>query len=106
MSTLTTRLALVKETTTENYSVATVNSNSDKVDAAVGFEQCTSSTRPSAPYNGKAIWESDTGSALYSNGSAPASGSWKYLWTPHGPVVVGAVGVTAPLRGQTTSTIA
>jgi hypothetical protein len=106
MSTETARIALVKETTAENYSVATVNSNSDKIDAAVGFEQVTSSTRPSAPYNGKAIQESDTGAALYSNGSSPASGSWKYLWTPHGPVIVGAVGTAAPLRGRTTSTLA
>lgn len=106
MSTTTTRLGLVKETTAENYSVATVNNNSDKVDAAAGFEACTSSTRPSAPFNGKGIRETDTGSMLYSNGSSPASGSWKYLWTPDGPVIVGATGTTAPLRGQTTSTLA
>jgi len=106
MSSLTTRLGLVKETTTEYYSVGTVNDNSDKVDAAVGFEACTSSTRPSAPYNGKGIRESDTGSLLYSNGSSPASGSWKYVWTADGPVIVGAVGTTAPLRGRTTSTLA
>lgn len=106
MSTTTTRLGLVKETTTENYSVATVNNNSDKVDAAVGFEACTSSTRPSAPFNGKGIRETDTGSVLYSNGSSPASGSWKYMWTPDGPVIVGAVGTAAPLRGRTTSTLA
>jgi hypothetical protein len=105
MSTTTTRLGLVKETTAENYSVGTVNANSDKVDAAVGFEQVTSSTRPSAPFNGKGIRETDTGSVLYSNGGAPASGSWKYLWTPEGPVIVGAVGSTAPLRGETTSTL-
>lgn len=106
MSTLTPRLGLVKEISSENYSVNTVNNNSDKVDAAVGFEECTSSTRPSAPYNGKGIRESDTGSLLYSNGSSPASGSWKYIWNPDGPVIVGAVGSTAPLRGRTTSTIA
>jgi hypothetical protein len=106
MSTTTARLGLVKETTSENYSVGTVNNNSDKIDGAVGFEECTSSTRPSAPFNGKAAWESDTGSAIFSNGSSPASGSWKYLWTPHGPVIVGAVGTAAPLRGQTTSTLA
>ncbi|ANZ35262.1 hypothetical protein BBK82_03405 [Lentzea guizhouensis] len=102
MSTLTTRLQLVKETNAENYSVGTVNNNSDKIDAAVGFEECTSSTRPSSPYNGKGIRESDTGSVLLSNGTVPASGSWKYLWSADGPVIVGAVGASAPLRGQTT----
>lgn len=106
MSTATARLGLVKEVDAENYSVTTVNNNSDKVDAAVGFEVCTAATRPSAPYNGKGIRESDTSSLLYSNGSLPASGSWKYIWTPDGPVVVGAVGTAAPLRGQTTSTLA
>lgn len=106
MSTTTTRIALTKPAGSENYSIVVFNNNSDLLDSAVGFEPVTSTTRPSAPYDGKGIRETDTGSVLYSNGSAPASGSWKYLWCPDGPVVVGAVGTTAPLRGQTTSTIA
>jgi hypothetical protein len=106
MSSSTARILLVKETTLENYNVTTVNNDSDKIDAAVGFEECTNSTRPSAPYNGKGIRESDTGSVLLSNGSSPASGSWIGVWASSGPVVVGAVGTAAPLRGQTTSTIA
>lgn len=106
MSTTTTRIALVKETDAENYSVETVNANSDKIDSAVGLLECTSTTRPSAPYNGQAIRESDTGSVLYSNGSAPASGSWNNIFAASGPVIVGATGSAAPLRIQTTSTIA
>lgn len=106
MSTTTTRIELVKETESENYSVVTVNNNSDRIDAAVGFEACTSSTRPSTIYNGKGIRETDTGRVLVSNGTAPASGSWAtQLWTPNGPVIVGAVGVNAPLRAETTSTL-
>lgn len=107
MSTLTTRLGLVKPAGPEYFSVGTDNDNNDKIDAAVGFEECTSSTRPSSPYNGKGIYETDTGAVLFSNGSAPASGSWKYLWTASGPIVVGVTGATlAPLRVRTTSTIA
>lgn len=51
--------------------------NWDKIDAAVGFQACTSTTRPSAPYPGKAITETDTTYRTYfSNGTSPASGSW------------------------------
>lgn len=106
MSTTTTRLALVKEIGAENYSVVTVNNNLDKVDAAVGWTACTSSTRPAAPYNGQGIRETDTGSYYVSNGTIPASGSWRPIFGVDGPVIVGAVGASAPLRVQTTSTIA
>lgn len=56
--------------------------NWDKVDAAVGFQIVTSSTRPSSPYSGKPIAESDTGKLYYSNGSAPASASWVEIPQP------------------------
>jgi hypothetical protein len=105
MSSTTARIGLVKEVGSENYSVVTVDNNLDLVDAAAGFQACTSSTRPSAPYNGKGIRETDTGSYYISNGSAPASGSWRPIWGVDGPVIVGAVGASAPLRGETTSTI-
>ncbi|MFC5053640.1 hypothetical protein [Saccharothrix xinjiangensis] len=93
------------ETAEENYSVETVNNNSIKVDTAVGFEAVTSSTRPSAPYNGKPIRETDTGSVYFSNGSSPASGSWVPIVVASGPVLVGNVGASAPLRIHTTSTL-
>ncbi|MGW2550715.1 hypothetical protein [Streptomyces sp. NPDC001635] len=50
--------------------------NWDRVDLAAGFQPCTSSTRPSTPYSGKPIFETDTGRSFYSNGTAPASASW------------------------------
>jgi hypothetical protein len=54
-----------------------LNNNWDKVDSAAGFQIVTSGTRPAAPYAGKAIAESDTAYRTYfSNGTAPASGSW------------------------------
>jgi hypothetical protein len=54
-----------------------LNQNADKLDLAAGFQAVTSTTRPSTPFSGKAIFETDTSNRSYfSNGSAPASGSW------------------------------
>ncbi|MGW3821792.1 hypothetical protein ACWEAF_05655 [Streptomyces sp. NPDC005071] len=59
-----------------------LNQNADRIDLAVGYQVVTSTTRPSTPYSGKAITESDTGyRAYFSNGSAPASGSWVQIPT-------------------------
>lgn len=59
-----------------------LNQNADKIDLGVGFQVVTSTTRPSTPFSGKAIAESDTGyRAYFSNGSAPASGSWIHIPT-------------------------
>lgn len=54
-----------------------IGQNWDRVDAAVGYQSCTSSTRPSSPYSGKPIMETDTSYRTYfSNGTSPASASW------------------------------
>jgi hypothetical protein len=54
-----------------------IGQNLDKIDAAVGFQVVTSGTRPSSPYSGKGIAESDTSYRTYfSNGTSPASASW------------------------------
>lgn len=76
----TTRLALYKSKSDGselvNYS-QDLGQNWDKVDAAAGFQVVTSSTRPSSPYSGKPIMESDTSYRTYfSNGTSPASASW------------------------------
>jgi hypothetical protein len=105
MSTNTARAALVKPATSEFYDVTIFNSNADKIDNLLGFTPATSSTRPSTPINGQGVLESDTGSAIVSNGSSPASASWNYLHGTGGPTTVGATGATAALRIQTTSTI-
>lgn len=80
----TTRLALYKSKSDGselvNYPLD-LGGNWDKVDLAVGFQAVTSTTRPSAPYSGKPIRETDTGRMYVSNGSAPASGSWLELAT-------------------------
>lgn len=59
--TTTPRLALTKDSNTELYSVERVNANADKIDANIGVIMCTSSTRPSTPYDGMQIYEKDTG---------------------------------------------
>lgn len=76
----TTRLALYKSKSDGselvNYS-QDIGQNLDKIDTAVGYQSCTSSTRPSSPYSGKPIFETDTSYRTYfSNGTSPASASW------------------------------
>lgn len=45
----------------EVLDVDRLNNNFDAIDAAVGARVVTSGTRPASPYNGQAIYESDTG---------------------------------------------
>lgn len=76
----TTRLGLYKSLSDGSELVdysQDIGQNLDKLDAAVGFQVVTSSTRPSSPYSGKGIAESDTSYRTYfSNGTSPASASW------------------------------
>lgn len=76
----TTRLGLYKSLSDGselvNYT-QDIGQNLDKLDAAAGFQVVTSGTRPSSPYSGKGIAESDTAYRTYfSNGTSPASASW------------------------------
>ena len=76
----TTRLGLYKSKSDGselvNYT-QDIGQNLDKIDAAVGFQACTSSTRPSSPYSGKSIMQTDTAyRTFFSNGTSPASASW------------------------------
>lgn len=76
----TTRLGLYKSLSDGSEDVnytQDIGQNLDKLDAAAGFQVVTSGTRPSSPYSGKGIAESDTTYRSYfSNGTAPASASW------------------------------
>ncbi len=76
----TTRLGLYKSLSDGSEDVSytqDIGQNLDKLDAAAGFQIVTSGTRPSSPYPGKPIAESDTTYRTYfSNGTAPASASW------------------------------
>lgn len=60
MATTTSKLALTKPDTSDLVDIAVLNQNSDKLDAAAGATVCTSATRPSSPYNGQVIYETDT----------------------------------------------
>lgn len=79
----TTRLALYKSKSDGSELVTyaqDIGGNWDKVDLAVGFQSATSTTRPSAPYSGKPIFQTDTAnSTFFHNGSSPASGGWVEL---------------------------
>ncbi|HJT92391.1 MAG TPA: hypothetical protein VJ777_10660, partial [Mycobacterium sp.] len=76
----TTRLGMYKSKSDGSEDVdysQDIGQNLDKLDAAVGFQVVTSGTRPSSPYSGKPIAQSDTAySTYFSNGTAPASASW------------------------------
>ncbi|MFB7244653.1 hypothetical protein ACFCYX_19595 [Streptomyces populi] len=76
----TTRLGMYKSASDGSEDVdytQDIGQNLDKIDAAVGFASCTSSTRPSSPYSGKPIMETDTSyRTFFSNGTSPASASW------------------------------
>jgi hypothetical protein len=61
MATNTTKLGLIKPDFVDVVDVADLNTNADDIDAAVGFAIVTSSTRPSSPWAGQAIFETDTG---------------------------------------------
>lgn len=69
MATSTTRLGLSKPAGSDVVDVAVLNANADKIDAAVGTVKCTSTTRPTTPYEGQAIYETDTKRTMtYING--------------------------------------
>jgi hypothetical protein len=81
----TTRLALYRPLSDGSELVNVqqdINNNWAKIDAAVGAAAVTSTTRPSVPYTGQLIRETDTSRIYVSNGSAPASGSWSEITTP------------------------
>jgi len=77
MATFTSRLGLRKPVDADDVNVNTdLGVNFDKIDTVISFTTCTSTTRPSTPFTGQGIWETDTGLMLVSNGTLPASGSW------------------------------
>ncbi|MBA5222214.1 hypothetical protein [Streptomyces griseoaurantiacus] len=103
----TSRLGLYRPAASDDINVATdLNGNYDKLDTFVGTTVCTSSTRPNAPYSGQSIYETDTGRFLVSNGTSPASGSWKDPLTATNSTLSssgGTVTVPARLLSQRTS---
>lgn len=76
MATFTSRLGVRMPDPIDLVSVTTdVNAGAQAYDAAVGYEIVTAF--PVAPYRGKAVtFSSDSYRTYFSNGTAPASGSW------------------------------
>lgn len=72
MATTTTKLALIKPDYADNVDVADLNSNADAIDAAVGSTIVTSTTRPTSPFAGQVIFETDTEDSFVWDGT-----SWK-----------------------------
>lgn len=76
----TTRLGLQKPdpdpVTGDFVDVQVLNDNSDAIDGVISFTICTNPTRPSPPFAGQAILETDTGDAYVWGGS-----SWLSLST-------------------------
>jgi hypothetical protein len=74
--TYTTRLGLTKQAGSENVNIGLINDVLDILDASVGVTVCTSGSRPASPFQGRAIYETDTGKILVNSG-ASASPSWQ-----------------------------
>lgn len=95
MATSTTRLALRKPDsdpiTGDNVDVdLDLNANFDKIDNAAGAFPCTSGTRPSSPYHGQFIRETDTGRVYVRNATNSA---WDPVFIGRGDIAMaGAVG--------------
>lgn len=70
----TSRLALNKPNpdpvTGDVVDITKLNDNADKIDSVISFTICTSTARPSSPFQGQAILETDTGNAYVWGGSA------------------------------------
>lgn len=74
MPAFTAKLGLQMDDDLENYSVDVVNANLMKIDTNVGLVICTSVTRPSLPYSGQGIYETDTGRVL-----VYSTGQWRFV---------------------------
>lgn len=96
MATSTTRLGLTKPDGTDLVDIAVLNTNANKIDAAVGAFVCTSTTRPSTPYSGQIIYETDTDqSFVWDSGTS----TWNTL-APGATICTSASRPASPVPGQ------
>lgn len=70
MSTTLSRTGYVLPAGPEQCDVTVVNANMTKIDAQIGAFVCTSTTRPSSPYSGQIVFETDTQMFAFWSGSA------------------------------------
>lgn len=88
MPAFTTRLGLYKPgggstgliTPDEIIDIDKLNSNSDKIDASIGAQIVTSTTRPGSPYDGQIARESDTNNLIVWNA---AGNNWAPVGVPY-----------------------
>lgn len=74
----TSRLSLYKPDPADDINVDTdINANLNAIDLNIGYRVCTSSTRPSSPFVGQTIYETDTGDTYYRNNST----TWVKIFT-------------------------
>lgn len=78
----TSKLKLIKPNPAENADVGQLNSNSDAIDDNIGAKNCTSTTRPSQPFVGQHIFETDTGYFRAWNGTR-----WALISAGNNPIV-------------------
>lgn len=97
----TARLSLYKSASDGSEDVdytQDLGDNLDKIDLAVGALAVTTSTFPSAPWNGQLVRDTSTDRLWVSNGTSPASGSWSEICTPGtDQAFTGDVGVAGDL---------
>lgn len=74
MATNTSRLSLTKPSSSENAEVSVLNSNFDTIDQNAGARICTSTTRPSQPFIGQIIFETDVAALRWWDGT-----NWRTL---------------------------
>ena len=75
-----------------------INDNMTKLDADAGAYVCTSSTRPSIPYAGKLIYETDT---KYFRTWNASTSSWEFVGGSTIPVANGGTGATTVAGART-----
>lgn len=99
MSGSSTRLGLYIPTLGDQANIVTTYGDwVDDIDAAVGNEVYTASTRPASGFSGKAIFESETRAALVWGGAA-----WYYVTPPVASSLSTVTGTHAGLLGVQTS---
>lgn len=69
MPSFTPRAQLIKTAGPEKQNVGNINDSFDKIDTLLGSQEITSTTRPSTPFIGQKIWESDTKQERLWNGT-------------------------------------
>ena len=95
MATSTTKLGLTKPDFVDVVDITDLNNNADKLDSAIGSTIVTSTTRPSTPFTGQVIFETDTELSFVWDGSA---------WKPVNPSIpldsLTDVTLTSPTANQ------